>query len=65
MYSLTVHLTTELRDARKDIIMSDYAPSGIASILPTRAVCPSSVNSFLPAAASQICTNPLCVPTAT
>jgi len=33
--------------------------------LPTRAVCPSSMESFFPAAASQICTKPLCVPTAT
>jgi len=34
-------------------------------ILPTLAVCPSKANSFFPAVASQICTKPLCVPTAT
>lgn len=33
--------------------------------LPTLAVCPSSMESFFPAAASQICTKPLWVPTAT
>ena len=33
--------------------------------LPTLAVCPSMVDTRFCAAASQICTRPLCVPTAT